>query len=101
MVGGWRKRNFKVGKGVWNKKVWLFLICVHTHQLVPCEKNGRGYDIERAQKWVCMTVHLAKLAFQVTCASLVAAAVTQFPATTLGGVGEQVVEIVFTSLRAK
>ncbi|CAM9180685.1 unnamed protein product, partial [Laminaria digitata] len=91
-VEEWRDSDFEAGKGVWKRKMRLFLICAHTHQLVPCGHNGRGYDIQRIRKWVRMTVDLAKFALQVTCASLAAVAVAQLPATTLGGVGEQAVE---------
>ncbi|CAM9968674.1 unnamed protein product [Laminaria digitata] len=97
-VEEWRETDFEAGKGVWKKKMRLFLICTHTHQLVPCGHNGRGYDIQRVRKWVRMTVDLAKFALQVTCASLAAVAVAQLPATTLGGVGEQAVEAASASL---
>ena len=97
-VEEWRENDFVAGKGVWNKKMRLFLISAHTHQLVPCGHDGRGYDIRRARKWVRVTVDLAKFALQVTCASLVAVAVAQLPVTTLGGVGEQAAEAALASL---
>ncbi|CAN0258452.1 unnamed protein product, partial [Laminaria digitata] len=39
----WIERDFKAGKGFLKKKKRLFLVCAHTHQLVPCGHNGRGY----------------------------------------------------------
>ena len=79
----WIESDLKAGKGVWKKKMRLFLVCAHTQELVPCGHDGRGYDIRRARKWVRVTVDLAKFALQVTCASLVAVAVAQLPVTTL------------------
>ncbi|MEP5350938.1 MAG: hypothetical protein ABJZ75_01165, partial [Luteolibacter sp.] len=96
-VEDWRESDFEAGKGVWTKKMRLFLVCAQTHQLVPCGHNGRGYDIQRVRKWVRMTVDFAKFALQVTCASLAAVAVAQLPASTLG-VGEQAAEAAFGSL---
>ncbi|CAN0533059.1 unnamed protein product, partial [Laminaria digitata] len=55
----------------------LFLVCAHTHELVPCGHNGRGYDVQRFRQWVRMTVDVAKFAFQVTCATLAAVFVAQ------------------------
>ena len=46
-VEEWRESDFEAGKTVWKKQMRLFLICAHTHQLVPCGHNGRGYDIQR------------------------------------------------------
>ncbi|CAM9393730.1 unnamed protein product, partial [Laminaria digitata] len=88
-VEEWRESDFEAGKGVWKKKMRLFLVCAHSHELVPCGHNGRGYDIQSVRKWVRMTVDVAKFALQVTCATVAAVAVAQLPATTLGGVGGQ------------
>ena len=97
-VEEWRESDFEAGKTVWKKQMRLFLICAHTHQLVPCGHNGRGYDVQRVRKWVRMTVDLAKFALQVTLASLATGVVAQLPATTLGGVGKQAVKAVSASL---
>ena len=97
-VEEWRESDLEAGKSVWKKQMRLFLICAHTHQLVPCGHNGRGYDVQRVRKWVRMTVDLAKFALQVTLASLATVVVAQLPATTLGGVGEQAVEAASASL---
>ena len=94
----WRESDFDAGNSVWKKQMRLFLICAHTHQLVPCGHNGRGYDIQRVRKWVRMTVDLSKLALQMTLASLATGIVAQLPATTLGGVGEQAVYAASASL---
>lgn len=97
-VEEWRESGFEAGKTVWKKQMRLFLICAHTHQLVPCGHNGRGYDIQRVREWVRMTVDVAQFALQVTLASLATGVVAQLPATTLGGVGEQAVEAASASL---
>ena len=97
-VEEWRESGFEAGKTVWKKQMRLFLICAHTHQLVPCGHNGRGYDIQRVREWVRMTVDVAQFALQVTLASLATGVVAQLPAITLGGVGEQAVEAASASL---
>ena len=88
----WIDSDLKAGKGVWKKKMRLFLVCAHTQELVPCGHDGRGYDVQRFRKWVRMTVDVAKFALQLTCATLSAVFVAQIPATTVSAVGEEAVE---------
>ena len=87
----WIDSDLKAGKGVWKKKMRLFLVCAHTQELVPCGHDGRGYDVQRFRKWVRMTVDVAKFALQLTCATLAAVLAAQPPTTTAGAVGEEAV----------
>ena len=96
----WIESDFKAGKGVWKKKMRLFLVCAHTHELVPCGHDGRGYDIQRFRQWVRMTVDVAKFAFQVTCATLAAVFVAQLPAS-LGDAGDQVFEATLSGIQER
>ena len=70
----WREGDFKEGKGITKKKKRLFLVCAHTHRLVPCGPNGQGYDIEQPRTWFRMSVSVATFALQVLCTSLSAMA---------------------------
>ena len=87
----WIDSDLKAGKGVWKKKMRLFLVCAHTQELVPCGHDGRGYDVQRFRKWVRITVDVAKFALQLTCATLAAVLAAQPPTTTAGAVGEEAV----------
>ena len=95
----WRESDFQAGKGVWKKKMRLFLICAQTHQLVPCGHNGRGYDVQRYRKWVGMTVDVAKFALEVIFATLGSMALAQIPSTILADTGEQAVEAALSGIQ--
>lgn len=69
----------------------LFLVCAHTHELVPCGNEGRGYEFERFQKWVHVSFGVVRFALQVTSAALAAVPVGHLTSSVLDGVGEQVV----------
>lgn len=85
----WREDDFKEGKGFLKKKKLIFLVCAHTHRLVPCGLNGQGYDIQQPRKWFRMTVSLAKFALQVACSTL--AAMAAVSAAGAGAVAEATV----------
>lgn len=90
----WREEGFKEGKGFFKKRKRLFLICAHTHRLVPCGPNGQGYDIQQLRTWFHMSVSVATFALQVACSTLTAMALA--PAS---GVGAAVEIAVSTSMR--
>ena len=71
----WIEDDCKAGKGYFKKKKRLFLLCAHTHRLVPCGPNGQGYDIEQPRTWFRMSVSAATFALQVVCSTLAAMAV--------------------------
>lgn len=71
----WREDDFKEGKGFFMKKIRLFLVCAHTHRLVPCGPNGQGYDIQQPRTWFRTSIGLATFALQVMCSTLAAMAV--------------------------
>ena len=70
----WQEGDFKDGKGMFKKKKRLFLVCAHTHRLVPCGPNGQGYDIQQPRTWFRMSANVAAFALQVTCSTLSAMA---------------------------
>lgn len=70
----WQEGDFKDGKGVFKKKKRLFLVCAHTHRLVPCGPSGQGYDIQQPRTWFRMSASIAAFALQVTCSTLSAMA---------------------------
>lgn len=61
----WREDDFKQGKGFFKKKKRLFLVCAHTHRLVPCGSNGQGYDVQLPRIWFRMSPNVATFAQQV------------------------------------
>lgn len=71
----WREDDFKEGKGLFKKKKRLFLVCAHTHRLVPCGSKGQGYNIDEPRTWFRMSVSVATFALQVLCTTLSAMAV--------------------------
>lgn len=88
----WMKRldelkadDFKDGKGVFTKEKRLFLVCAHTHKLVPCGPIGQGYKIQQNPTWFRMSVNVTTFALQVMCSTLSAMAVAP-----LSGVGAAV-----------
>lgn len=94
----WIASDFKAGKGVWKKKMRLFLVCAHTHELVPCGHDGRGYDVQRFRRWVGVAVDVAKFALQVTCTLLAGPLVAQLPVLSLGAVGEETAKAAFSKM---
>lgn len=95
----WCETDFKAGKGTFKKEMRLFLVCANTHRLVPCGHNGQGYDVQRARKWVHLSVNVAKFALQVACSTLAAVAVPFLPATALGAAGEKTMEAAVSALQ--
>lgn len=87
----WREGGFKAGKGAFQTKMRLFPLCAHSHRLVACGHNGQGYDVQRARKWVRMTVNALDFLLQVACSTLQAVTVAQLPATALGAAAERAV----------
>lgn len=81
----WQQDDFKEGKGFLKKEKRLFLVCAHTHRLVPCGPDGHGYDIQQPRTWFRRTVRVATFALQVLCATLTAMA-----AVPLSGAGAAV-----------
>ncbi|CAN0315441.1 unnamed protein product [Ectocarpus sp. 6 AP-2014] len=92
-LGQWREDDFNQGKGVFKKKMRLFLVCAATHRLVPCGPNGQGYDIQRPRTWFRMSVSVATFVLQVVCATLAAIA-----AAPLSGAGALAQETFSTAL---
>ena len=96
----WRKRDFKQGKGLFKKKKRLFLVCAHTHRLVPCGTKGQGYKIEHLRTWVRTSANMAAFALQVVCSTLAAIAAAPLSAAA-GGVVEGVVSEALGSLKSE
>lgn len=86
----WREDDFKEGKGFFKKRKRLFLVCAQTHQLVPCGRNGQGYDIQQPRTWLRISVSVATFALQVVCSTL--AAMAALPVAGTGAAVEAAVE---------
>lgn len=86
----WREDDFKEGKGFFKKKKRLFLVCAQTHRLVPCGRNGQGYDIQQPRTWLRISVSVATFALQVVCSTL--AAMAALPVAGAGAAVEAAVE---------
>lgn len=65
---------------MFTKKKRLFLVCAHTLRLVPCGRNGQGYDIQQPRKWFRMSVSVTAFVLQVVSATLAAMAVAPLSA---------------------
>ncbi|CBJ29670.1 LRR-GTPase of the ROCO family, putative pseudogene [Ectocarpus siliculosus] len=83
----WREDDFKQGKGIFKKKLRLFLVCAATHRLVPCGPDGQGYDIQHPRTWFRMSVSVATFVLQVVCATL--AAIAAAPLSGAGALAEE------------
>lgn len=81
----WRENDFKEGKGFFQKRKRLFLVCAHKHRLVPCGPNGQGYDIQQPRTWFRKSVSVATFTLQVVCFTLAAMAVA--PVSVAGAAG--------------
>ncbi|CAM9824984.1 unnamed protein product, partial [Laminaria digitata] len=66
----------------------LFLVCAHTHQLVPCGHNGRGYDVQSFRQWFRVALDVAKFGLQATFSTL-GVMIAALPTTTVGALGEE------------
>lgn len=66
----WQEDDFKEGKAFFKKKKRLFLVCAHTHRLVPCGPNGQGYDIQQTRTWFRMSVKVATFTLQMMSTTL-------------------------------
>lgn len=98
----WREDDFKQGKGVFRKKKYLFLLCAHTHRLVPCGPKGQGYDIQQLRTWVCKSVSATAFALQVVGSTLAAMAAAPLAAAPLVAAGvEATVSEALGSLQSK
>lgn len=98
----WREDDFKQGKGVFRKKKHLFLLCAHTHRLVPCGPKGQGYDIQQLRTWVRKSVSATAFALQVVCSTLAAMAAAPLAAAPLAAAGvEATVSEALGSLQSK
>lgn len=100
----WLEDDFKQGKGVIWKNKRLFLLCAHTHRLVPCGPNGQGYDIKQLRTWVRKSISATAFALQVVCstlAAMAAAPVAAAPLAAAGGVVETTVSEALGSLQSK
>ncbi|CAM9664047.1 unnamed protein product [Ectocarpus sp. 4 AP-2014] len=100
----WWEDDFKQGKGVFWKKKRLFLLCAHTHRLVPCGPNGQGYDIQQLRTWARKSISATAFALQVVCSTLGAIAAAPLAATPVaaaGGVVEATVSEALGSLQSK
>ena len=86
----WREDDFREGKGFFKKKKRLFLVCAQTHRLVPCGRNGQGYDIQQPRTWLRISVSVATFALQVVCSTL--AAMAGLPVAGAGAAVEAAVE---------
>lgn len=82
----WQEDDFKEGKGLFKKKKRLFLVCAHTHRLVPCGTNGQGYDIQQPRTWFKKAVSVAAFALQMMFVTL--GAMLPTPVAVGGPVGE-------------
>lgn len=96
----WVASGYKAGKEFWKRRMRLFLVCAHTHQLVPCGHNGRGYKVQRYRKWARVTFDVAKFVLQATCATLAAMVVGHLPSTA-SGFGEQLVDAAVSRLQER
>lgn len=85
----WQDDDFKAGKGLFKKKKRLFLVCAHTHRLVPCGTNGQGYDIQQPRTWFKNASSVAAFALQMMFATL--GAMLGTPLAVGGVVGEATV----------
>lgn len=85
----WQEDDFKGGKRFFMKKKRLFLVCAHTHRLVPCGPNGQGYDLQQPRTWFRMAANVVTFALQVTCAML--SAMTAAPLSGAGAAVEATV----------
>ena len=85
----WQADDFKEGKGFFKKKKLLFLVCAHTHRLVPCGPNGRGYELSQPRTWLRMSVSVVTFALQVMFSTLTAIAAA--PASGVGAAFEATV----------
>ncbi len=88
-IKDWQDDDFKEGKGFFKKKKRLFLVCAHTHRLVPCGPNGQGYDIQQARTWFKTSANVAAFALQIMSATLGAMLAT--PLAGAGAVAEATV----------
>lgn len=95
----WVASGYKAGKEFWKRRMRLLLVCAHTHQLVPCGHNGRGYKVQRYRKWARVTFDVAKFVLQATCATLAAMVVGQLPSTS--GFGDQLVDAAVSRLQER
>ncbi|CAM9557099.1 unnamed protein product [Ectocarpus sp. 12 AP-2014] len=97
-LGQWREDDFKQGKGVFKKKMRLFLVCAATHRLVPCGPNGQGYDIQRPRSWFRMSVNVTTFVLQVVCATLAATAAA--PLSGAGALAEETFSVALGSMES-
>ncbi|CAM9593028.1 unnamed protein product [Ectocarpus sp. 13 AM-2016] len=97
-LGQWQEDDFKQGKGVFKKKMRLFLVCAATHRLVPCGPDGQGYDIQHSRSWFRMSVSVATFVLQVVCATL--AAMAAAPLSGAGALAEETLSAAMGSMES-
>lgn len=65
----WEAHDFREGKGLFQKKSRLFMVCAQTHRLVPCGPNGHGYELCSLRKWASMATGAVTAVLEITCAT--------------------------------
>lgn len=66
----WRDDGYREGKGIFTKRMRLFLVCAQTYRLVPCGVKGQGYEIREIRKIWEKVGQFAATMLHISCATV-------------------------------